>query len=250
MPLDKSDSLTLLQHFLEFKKRIIFSLVFFVVSFCVCYVFSDKIYHFLLQPFIDVSQGNENRKLIYTSPTEAFTTYLKLSFTSALFFSFSIFMAELYLFLSPALYKKEKKNILFIFFFAPILFLCGAIFSYYFILPVAFEFFLGFESQGFSESSLPILLETKISEYLSFVTKLLFGFGIAFQLPILLLILIKLDFLSVTALRKKRGFFFVGIFLIAAVLTPPDILSQVSLAIPMILLFEISILIGQGFKKK
>lgn len=248
MPLDKKNTLTLLQHFLELKNRIIFSLVFFMISFIICYIFSDKIYQFLLQPFIDASQDNENRKLIYTSPTEAFTTYLKLAFSSALFVSFSIFIAELYLFLSPALYKKEKKNILFIFFFSPILFLCGAVFSYYFILPVAFKFFLGFESQGISASSLPILLETKISEYLSFITKLLFGFGVAFQLPILLLFLIKLEFLSVNDLRKRRGYCFVGIFLISAVLTPPDILSQVSLAIPMILLFEIAILIGRNFK--
>ena len=249
--MNKKNFMTLHEHFSELRKRVIFSLIFFVISFSLCYFFSEKIYEFLLQPFAEISQNNQNRKLIYTSPTEAFMTYLKLSLSSALFFSFPIFAAEIYLFLSPALYKNEKKNILLTFFFAPLLFLCGAIFAYYFILPVAFQFFASFEIQGSATSaSLPIQLETRISEYLNFVTNLLFGFGIAFELPILLLFLIKVGCLSANDLRKKRRYWIVIIFLVAAVLTPPDILSQVSLAIPMILLFEIAILIGKNFNNK
>ena len=249
--MSQENQMTLQEHFLELRKRAIFSLVFFVITFCICYFFSEKIYEFLLQPFADISQNNLNRRLIYTSPTEAFMTYLKLSLSSALFFSFPIFAAEIYLFLSPALYKNERKNILLIFFFAPFLFLCGAIFAYYFILPAAFQFFASFEIQGSAASStLPIHLETRISEYLNFVTDLLFGFGIAFELPILLLFLIKVGCLSANDLRRKRRYWIVIIFIVAAVLTPPDILSQVSLAIPMIFLFEIAILIGKNFNNK
>jgi sec-independent protein translocase protein TatC len=247
----KKNQMTLQEHLKELRHRVIFSAVFFVIIFFICYFSSEKIYQFLLQPFAEISQNNQNRRLIYTGPTEAFMTYLKLSFSSALFFSFPIFAAEFYLFLAPALYKNEKKNVLLIFFFAPFLFLCGATFAYYFILPAAFQFFSSFEIQGLVDSSsLPIQLETKISEYLNFVTDLLFGFGIAFELPILLLFLIKLDFLSANDLRRKRRYWIVIIFIVAAVLTPPDILSQISLAIPMILLFEIAILIGKNFNNK
>jgi len=242
---------TIQEHFLELKKRIFFSLVFFVISFCACYFFSEKIYQFLLQPFAEIFSNQENRRLIYTSPTEAFMTYLKLSFYSALFFSFPIFITQIYFFLSPALYKNEKKNLLLIFFFTPFLFLCGAIFAFYFIFPLALQFFASFETQGFASSqNFPIQLETKISEYLNFLMNLIFGFGIAFLSPIFLLFLIRIDFLSVDDLRKKRRYWIVIIFIMAAILTPPDVLSQLSLSIVMILFFEIVILIGKNFNKK
>ncbi len=246
--MQKKNHMTFQEHFYELRNRIIFSLIFFAITFFICYFFSKEIYQFLLQPFAEISQNNHNHKLIYTSPAEAFITYLKLSFHCALFFSFPIFLTEFYLFLSPALYKNEKKNILLIFFFVPFFFLIGAIFAYYFILPTAFEFFVSFENQGSTAFSiLPIQLEIKISEYLNFVTNLLFGFGIAFQLPILLLFLIKVGFLSINDLRKKRRYWIVIIFIMAAILTPPDLLSQISLAIPLIFLFEIAILIGKNF---
>ncbi len=243
--------MTLQEHFLELRQRIIFSLIFFLIAFCICYFFSEKIYQFLLQPFAEISSDNQNRRLIYTSPAEAFITYLKLSFSSALFFSFPIFAAEFYLFLAPALYKNEKKNVLITFFSTYFLFLIGAIFAYIFVLPSALEFFSSFEQQGLAaSSSLPINLEIRISEYLQFVTSLTFAFGIAFELPILLLFLIRVGFLSINDLRRKRRYWIVIIFLVAAVLTPPDILSQISLAIPMIILFEIAILVGKNFNNK
>lgn len=242
--------MTLQQHFSELRQRLIFSLIFFFITFCVCYFFSAEIYKFLLQPFIKISADHQNRRLIYTSLGEAFTTYLKLSFYSALFFSFPIFSSQLYLFLSPALFKKEKKNLLKVFFAAIFLFLFGAIFAYFFVLPAALQFFSAFETQGFTDSSFSIHLETRISEYLNFTTSFLFGFGIAFQLPILLLFLIRIDLLTLNDLRLKRRYWIVAIFVIAAILTPPDLLSQVSLAILLILLFEITILIGKNFNKK
>lgn len=242
--------MTLQEHFRELRHRLTFSLIFFAICFGVCYFFSEKIYQFLLQPFIEISSQNPNRRLIYTGLAEAFTTYLKLSFYSALFFSFPIFATQTYLFLSPALYKHEKKNLLKIFFSATFLFFCGAIFAYYFVLPAALQFFAAFETQGFTDSSLPIQLETRISEYLNFITNFLFGFAVAFQLPILLLFLIRIDLLSLNDLRQKRRYWIIAIFVIAAILTPPDVMSQMSLAIPLIILFEITILIGKNFNKK
>lgn len=242
--------MTLQQHLKELRNRVIFSVIFFLITFVTCYFFAEKIYEFLLQPFIEIS-NQQNRKLIYTSPAEAFITYLKLSFSSALFISTPIFLSELYLFLAPALYKKEKKNILLVFFFVPFLFLCGAIFAYFFIFPITLQFFASFETQGLiGAENFSIQLETRLIEYLSFVSNLLFGFGVAFQFPILLLFLIKLDCLSVNGLKQKRRYWLVIIFMVAAMLTPPDIVSQMSLAILLVLLFEITILIGQKFNKK
>jgi sec-independent protein translocase protein TatC len=247
---DKS-FMTAQQHFAELRFRIIFSLFFFIIFFILCYFFSQQIYNILLQPFVEISENNINRKIIYTSPAEAFTTYLKLSFYCALFFSLPIFLTQFYLFLSPALYKNEKKNIFFIFFATPFLFLCGAIFAYFLVLPQALRFFASFEFKGLiANTNFTIQLETKISEYLNFVANLLFGFGIAFQLPILLLFLIRYDCLSTDDLRKKRKYWIVLIFILSAILTPPDVLSQISLAILLILFYEIVILIGNNFNKK
>jgi len=242
--------MTIGSHFNELRSRAMICILFYIVIFVLCYLFSKEIYHFLLKPFIEVSQNNQNRKLIYTSPTEAFTTYLKLSFYSSLFFSFPIFFAELYLFLSPALYKNEKKNILLTIFFSSFLFLFGAIFCYFFILPMALKFFSSFENlSSVDDSTLPILFETKISDYLNFTINLLFGFGIAFLSPILLLFLIKGGYVKVKDLRSKRRYWIVIIFILSAILTPPDILSQISLAILLIILFEIVILLGKYFNK-
>lgn len=241
--------MTLQEHLRELRQRIIFSVIFFCAAFVTCYFFAQEIYNFLLQPFIEIS-NQQNRKLIYTSPAEAFVTYLKLSFSAGLFFSTPIFFAEIYLFLAPALYKNEKKNVLLIIFFSPFLFLCGAIFAYYFILPIALQFFASFEVQGLAGyGNFSIQLETRLSEYLNFVSNLLLGFGIAFQIPILLLFLIKVDCLSLNDLRQKRRYWIVVIFILAAILTPPDVVSQLSLAVLLIILFEIVILIGKSFNK-
>lgn len=241
--------LSLAQHLTELKNRIIFCLLFLFATFCICYFYSAEIYQFLLEPLAESFGDNENRRLIYTSPAEGFVTFTKVAFYASLFFSFPFFAIQFYLFLAPALYKKEKKLILSLLFFAPLLFLCGAALAYFFLLPITFKFFLSFEFTRLGDTSqIPIQLETKISEYLNLVIELIFSFGIAFQLPILLLFLIRFGFLSSDDLRKKRKYWIVIIFVMAAILTPPDVLSQISLAIPMVLLFEIVILIGKKYK--
>lgn len=240
---------SLQEHLTELKKRILFCLIFLTVAFCSSYYFANDIYQFLLRPLTDSFTDLEHRRLIYTSPAEGFITVMKVAFYSALFFSFPIFLTQFYLFLSPALYKKEKKIVLLILFFSPFLFLLGACLAYFFLLPITFKFFLGFEVQGLAGSTIiPIQLETKISEYLNLIIEIIFSFGIAFQLPFCLLFLIRIGLLSVDGLKVRRKYWIVIIFIIAAILTPPDVISQISLAIPLVLLFEIVILIGNKIK--
>lgn len=242
---------TLYGHISELKKRIFFCLIFLTVAFCSTYYFAFDIYQFLLKPLAKTFTNIESRRLIYTSPGEGFMTFTKLSFYSALFISIPFILIQFYLFLAPALYKNEKNITILTFFFVPFLFFLGAIFAYYILLPLTFKFFLSFEFKGLTESQeIPIQLETKISEYLNFIKTIIFSFGFAFQLPICLLFLIKGGFININGLQKKRKYWIVAIFIIAAILTPPDVVSQVSLAIPMIFLFEIVILIGKKIQTK
>lgn len=242
---------TLQEHFLELKKRIFYAIIFLIVAFCFTFYFSTEIYQFFLKPLANSFENSENRRMIYTSPSEGFMTFTKLAFYSSIMLSMPFFLIQIYIFLAPALYKNEKKITFLTFFFSPFLFFLGAIFAYYFLLPLALKFFLSFEFQALTDSQkIPIQLETKISEYLSFLINIIFSFGFAFQLPICLLFLIKGGFITVSDLQIKRKYFIVAIFVIAAILTPPDVVSQISLAIPMILLFEITILIGKKIKNK
>lgn len=243
------DKFSIKEHFLELKLRVLYCLIFLFVSFCITYFFANDIYQFLLQPLANSFENTENRRMIYTSPGEGFSTFLKVSFYTSLFFSLPFFLVQLYLFLAPGLYKKEKKIVKIFLFFVPVLFALGTIFSYYILLPLTFKFLVGFEFLNVkNDSQIPIQIETKISEYFSFIKTIFFSFGISFQLPIFLLFLIKSGFISIRSLQKKRRFWIVGIFIIAAILTPPDVVSQVTLAIPLILLFEISILIAKRIK--
>ncbi len=242
---------TLSEHLLELKRRIFYCLIFLTVSFCFTYWLANEIYQFLLQPLINSLPNLENRRMIYTSPGEGFSTFVSLAFYSSLYISLPFFLTQFYIFLAPGLYKKEKKIVLILFFFIPFLFFLGAIFSYYILLPLTFKFLVSFEFNNPQISSqIPIQIEGKISEYLAFLKTIFFSFGFAFQLPIFLLFLIKGGFITVRGLQTKRKYWIVAIFTFAAILTPPDVVSQVSLAIPMLLLFEIAILIGKKITTK
>lgn len=251
MEITKITELTFLEHLQELKNRLLFSVIFFFVAFGLCYFFIENIYQILLQPFVSSFSNNSFQRLIYTNPSEIFITYLKLAFTSAILISCPIFITQIYLFLAPALYKKEKRTLLLIFFFAPLLFFLGIFFAYFFIAPLALKFFLSFQvPANILENQVAIEIEAKVSEYLSFISKLLFAFGVAFEFPIFLLVLTKFKILSVSKLQKTRKYWIIFIFVISAILTPPDVISQISLAIPMILMFEISILIARAKFKK
>lgn len=235
---------TMLEHILELKRRLILIVSCFVMAFGFCYFFSTEIYKFLLSPLVDIySEIGIERKLIYTNLAEAFFTHIKLAGFCAFLLCFPLLMTQVYFFVAPGLYKREKKALLPYIILSPFLFAIGAALVYYFIMPIAWKFFLSFESQNIENLGVPLVLEAKVSEYLSLTISLILAFGIAFQLPLILVLLCQLGFLGSNVLKKYRRHAIVFIFLLSAVLTPPDVISQIGLAIPLILLYEISLLI-------
>jgi sec-independent protein translocase protein TatC len=179
--------------------------------------------------------------MIFTQLYEAFFTYLKVAFFGAVFFSFPMWATQLWLFVAPGLYRSEKRTIMPFLLASPFLFLLGAALAYYFIFPMAWKFFISFETPAGADS-VAIQLEAKVSEYLSLVMHMILAFGISFQMPVLLTLLCKVGILNVASLRKGRRYAIVAMFAVSAIITPPDIISQIGLAVPLILLYEISIL--------
>jgi sec-independent protein translocase protein TatC len=175
--------------------------------------------------------------LLYTKP---FFTYLKVALFASIFVSLPFILIQIWIFVAPGLYRNEKTVVIPYLIATPILFLLGAALVYYFIMPLAIKFFLSFESIG-GQGTLPIQLEAKVNEYLSLIMRLIFAFGISFQLPVLLTLLARVGFVSSEGLRKNRKYVIVGVFAVAAILTPPDPISQIGLGIPILLLYEISI---------
>jgi sec-independent protein translocase protein TatC len=233
----------LIEHLMELRQRLLWSVGAFFIAFALCYYFSTNIYGFLAQPLANVlfEQGGGDRRMIFTALYEAFFTYLKVAFFGAIFFSFPIWATQLWLFIAPGLYRSEKRTIMPFLVASPILFLLGAALAYYFIFPLAWHFFISFETPA-GAGTVPIQLEAKVSEYLSLVMHMILAFGLAFQMPVGLVLLCKVGILNVAALRKGRRYAIVGMFVVAAIITPPDVISQVGLAVPLILLYEISIL--------
>jgi sec-independent protein translocase protein TatC len=231
----------LLAHLIELRQRLIYSLVGFFVIFAVCYAYSQEIFTFLVAPLAALLQKKSGHRLIYTGLTEAFLTYIKVAAFAAAFLSFPLVATQLWLFIAPGLYRQERKVFLPLLMATPVLFLLGAAFAYYIIFPNAYAFFLSFEAPG-STGQLPIQLEPKVNEYLSFVMRLVFAFGVSFELPVLLVLLANVRMVTAKALTAKWRFAVVGIFASAAIITPPDILSMIGLAIPLIILYGLSIL--------
>ena len=231
-----------ISHLTELRQRLIHSLIFLMVLFVLCYIFSDHIYGFLVEPYANaVKDDTVERRLIFTALQETFLTYLKVSFFAAFFATSPFILIQVWKFIAPGLYKHEKKAIIPYLVLTPILFLLGGMLVYYLIMPLAIKFFLSFESLGIN-TSLPIQLEAKVNEYLSLVMKLIFAFGLSFQLPIVLSLLARIGIVDSKFLKERRKYVVVLIFAAAAILTPPDPITQIGLAIPLLLLYELSIL--------
>ena len=228
-------------HLTELRKRLIHSFIFLIIFFIICYFFAEYLYGFLVEPYAQaVREDGTNRRLIFTALQETFLTYLKVSFFTAFFVTCPFILMQIWKFIAPGLYKHEKTAILPYLILTPVLFLLGGMLVYYLIMPLAIKFFLSFETTGIS-TNLPIQLEAKVNEYLSLVMKLIFAFGISFQLPVILSLLARVGIVNSNFLKERRKYFIVIIFAAAALLTPPDPITQIGLAVPLLILYELSI---------
>jgi sec-independent protein translocase protein TatC len=232
----------LIDHLIELRKRLIWSMAALFVLLIVCFIFSGWIFDLLLQPYRSVAPSPEDVELIYTAPQEFFFTQLSVAFFGALFFGFPFFAVQVYMFVAPGLYKKERRAFIPYLVATPIFFVLGAAMVYFAVLPLAMRFFLSMET---SEISMLV----KVSEYLGLAMTLIIAFGVCFQLPVILTLLARIELITSEQLKKGRRYAIVAILVFAAFITPPDPISQIGLALPMYLLYEISILSVRWIEK-
>jgi sec-independent protein translocase protein TatC len=239
-----------ISHLTELRKRLIYSFFFLIIFFIVCYFFSEYLYGFLVEPYAKVVKNDGvERRLIFTALQETFLTYLKVSFFTAFFLTCPFILIQIWKFIAPGLYKHEKIAIVPYLVLTPILFFLGGVLVYYLVMPLAIKFFLSFENSGVT-TNLPIQLEAKVNEYLSLIMKLIFAFGLSFQLPVVLSLLARIGLLDSKFLKKRRKYVVVIIFAVAALLTPPDPITQIGLAVPLLILYELSIFSVNIIEKK
>jgi sec-independent protein translocase protein TatC len=233
---DIDDSkMPLLDHLIELRSRLLWSFLALAIAFGISLYFARPIFGFLVQPLLASGQT----KLIYTAIFEAFFVEIKVAFFAATFFSFPVFATQLWRFVAPGLYSKEKRAFLPFLLATPVLFIIGASMAYFMAIPVALEYLLGFGGSvgGVEQQALP-----SVDNYLNFVMKFIFGFGISFLLPVLLMLLERAGIVTLEQLKSARRYAIVGAFAIAAVLTPPDVVSQLLLAIPLCILYELALI--------
>lgn len=231
----------LLEHLMELRRRLIWSIVTFVIAFAICYHFSGAIYRFLAAPLGEIMrQKGEQPHLIYTALYEAFFTYIRVAVFGATFLSFPMIAIQAWIFIAPGLYRSEKRAFAPFLIATPVLFLVGAALAYYVVFPFAWSFFLSFQTSD--SGGMGIELQAKVSEYLTLVTKMILAFGVCFELPVILTLLVKVGIVNTAQLRKFRRYAVVCAFAVAAVIAPPDAITMLSLAIPLVGLYEVSIL--------
>ena len=248
-------SMSLMEHLTELRNRIGIVFIIFIVIFLACFIrpfgsgtpnFADLTYFWLQAP---LAAREEVSRMIFTGLHEGFFTQVKVAFFVSICVSFPIILLQIWRFVAPGLYKNEQRAIFPFLLATPVLFAMGALMVYYLVIPLAWDFFLSFEMQG-GQGALAIEVEPRISEYLSLVMRLMFAFGVSFELPVLLLLLVKAGLMTADGLASKRKYAILLAFIAAAILTPPDVISQVLLAVPVILLYELSILGARLIQKK
>ena len=239
-----------ISHLTELRSRLIHSFIFLFVFFILCYFFAEYLYGFLVEPYAQaVKNDGTERRLIFTALQETFLTYLKVAFFASFFVTSPFILIQVWKFIAPGLYDHEKSAIMPYMMVTPILFFLGGALVYYLIMPLAIKFFISFESSGLV-TNLPIQLEAKVNEYLSLIMKLIFAFGLSFQLPVVLSLLARVGVVDSEFLKKRRKYVVVIIFTAAAILTPPDPITQIGLAIPLLILYELSIFSVSLIEKK
>jgi sec-independent protein translocase protein TatC len=225
----------LLDHLIELRKRLIWSFATLILSFGIAFTFVDPIFSVLVQPLLEAGHD----RMIFIGVMEAFFTRVKVAFFAAIMISFPMLATQLWLFIAPGLYKQERKAFLPFLLMTPVLFILGSALAYFFAVPVALHFLLGYEGNlgGVEQEALP-----GVGNYLDFITRFLFGFGVSFLLPVLLMLVERAGLVSLEQLRKGRRYAIVAAFVVAAVLTPPDVISQLLLAVPLMLLYELALI--------